>query len=268
MSSPVARSASWSTACTARPMAVPYRPRCHGGRSRSTGSLASPASLSGELGVGVVGRSGGEQRRQPGGADRGPHRRLTDRAGALGRPLAGVGPRQFRLGRRRARHRFGPLRQHPRPVAVRAGLRQHGGARGGGGAVGGRLRLAVQRDDEVVDGPGARHVQQAPALGVAHLLVERLELLEQLALAVGERPPGCSAARRGSAPPRPWGRNQTTDIAVRRRIWVVSPARIVIGNSRPLAACTVMMRTASWSRSGRIVSLARPSPAWNAAHRR
>ncbi len=47
MSSPVARSASWSTACTARPMAVPYRPRCHGGRSRSTGSFASPASLSG-----------------------------------------------------------------------------------------------------------------------------------------------------------------------------------------------------------------------------
>ena len=46
--------------------------------------------------------------------------------------------------------------------------------------------------------------------------------------------------------------------------WVVSPLTTVIGNSRPLAAWTVMIRTASWSRSGRIVSLARPSLAWYA----
>ena len=119
----------------------------------------------------------------------------------------------------------------------------------------------------MVDGPGAGDVEQAPALGVAHLLVERSELLEQLALAVGERPPGRPPPAPAS-PPAPCGRSQTTDIAVRRCIWVVSPARTVIGNSRPLAAWTVMMRTASWSRSGRIVSLARPSSAWNAAHRR
>ena len=45
MLAPVRRSANWSTACTARPIAVPYLPRCHGGRSRSTGSLCRPPSI-------------------------------------------------------------------------------------------------------------------------------------------------------------------------------------------------------------------------------
>ena len=40
--SPDARSTTWSTAWTARPIAVPYRPLRHAGRSRSTGRWPAP----------------------------------------------------------------------------------------------------------------------------------------------------------------------------------------------------------------------------------
>ena len=42
--SPVARSMPWSTPCTARPTAVPYRPFNQGGRSRSRGRFCRPGS--------------------------------------------------------------------------------------------------------------------------------------------------------------------------------------------------------------------------------
>ena len=50
--------------------------------------------------------------------------------------------------------------------------------------------IAVQRDDEVVDGAGAGDIEQTAAFGVAHLLVDRLEVLEDRigALRVRDRP--------------------------------------------------------------------------------
>ncbi len=47
----------------------------------------------------------------------------------------------------------------------------------------------MQRHDEVIDGAGACHVEQAPALGVAHLFVDRLVVDEHPVVALaGEHP--------------------------------------------------------------------------------
>ena len=89
----------------------------------------------------------------------------------------------------RSRRLGGGLERH-RPVAECAVGGEHTGA----GPVGPPLRLglglvaAMQRHHEVVDGPGARHVQQPPPLGVAHLFVERLERLEDRVVTLGQRP--------------------------------------------------------------------------------
>ncbi len=91
---------------------------------------------------------------------------------------------------------------------------------------------AMKRHDEVVDGPCARDVQQAPPLCVAHLLVDRLEVLVDRRRRACWRSSRCRCARRRCSRGVPDGR-------------VVRPLTIVIGNSSPLAAWIVMIRTAS-----------------------
>ena len=117
-------------------------------------------------------------------------------------PLGDVGPRQLeRVGRRSARAAsaapssgVGAVAERRRASASTVAL--------------GRLRravgvdvlgLAVQRHDEVVDGAGAGDVQQAAALGVAHLLVERLDT-PRTARCPARRAPSCRPATRPTAP--------------------------------------------------------------------
>ena len=151
-----------------------------------------------------VGRRGGEQRRRAGwrSSPSAPTPRPSARARSASH-VAGVGPRQLeRLGRRRGASGVGRAVERPRARGRRAPASASTVALVALAVPSvDVLRLAVQRHDEVVDGPGAGDVQQAPALGVAHLLVERLERLEQRRL---------SAARRSAQRARP---GQTTDIA-------------------------------------------------------
>ena len=130
----------------------------------------------------------GELVRQPGGADRGPPGSGGDSSSALVGPRCPVGPREGR--------RVGPRN------GVRAGCDSQLSGTGVGGTTGVEQRRvggvrgdrsgpreAVQRDHQVIDGAGARHVQQAPPLGIAHLLVERLEVFVDLvAMLVRDRP--------------------------------------------------------------------------------
>ena len=59
-----------------------------------------------------------------------------------------------------------------------------------------RVRTPVNRDDEMVAGPGARDVQQAQLLVEAHLLVDRLVQLELGGLHAGREPHLAPAGRR------------------------------------------------------------------------
>ena len=132
-----------------------------------------------------------------------------------------IGPRQLERvarsdGDRGDRRRRAPRRRSPvtgpagRPAARRwclARCRPEGTA-------------AVERHDEMVDRPRAGDVQQAASLGVAHLLVDRLEVVvHPVALA-----PASVQVSLG---------HTTPDVEVRRGL-VVSPDTIVIGNSQAL----------------------------------
>ena len=175
---------------TAAPRGRRARPRCRTGRAATAAGRGRPGPCRGPSRsmrwstVAVVASSSANRvaltvGRQAAAAT------ARRRSSAHARP---VGPREGR--------RVGPRN------GVRAGCDSQLSGTGAGGTTGVEQRRvggvrgdrsgpreAVQRDDEVVDGAGARHVQQAAPLGVAHLLVERLEVLVDLvAMLVRDRP--------------------------------------------------------------------------------
>ena len=234
--SPVARSTTWSTPWTARPMAVPYLPFRQAGRSRST-----PRAWPGR----ARRRPGRARRPAPRSGRRRPRRRRDVAAGRVRASASRGQPR----GRQRARQpgggdqgSHGPHRQASRSVTAGGGARRRGTGRlrwrgvGAGGAtsctpassatssgavtqpsqelqpvsgVTPTCRSTRWRDTtEVVTGTGAGHVQQADALVLVHLLVDGAGgvepgLLE--ALAEAER---LALGAEGDlhAPPSPAGR--------------------------------------------------------------
>ena len=170
-----------------RPVATPL-PRW---QVEVDGVLLQPLVALGELGDAVValGR-GGHRRGQPGGAGGRTHRRRGDRTGELGLPLGEIGPRQLEVVGDGAVDRLGDTVEHAGAVTEPAALGEHGCARRSRRPL---LRidllgLAVQRHDEVVHRSRAGDVEEPPALGVAHLLVERLVRLEVVVVALGQHP--------------------------------------------------------------------------------
>ena len=163
---------------------------------------------------------------------------------------------------RRDRPVAAPAVRRPLPLAARARARRRGSAAlpprpSGSTAPGDRARpqpatssasvapaaaarLRWTRHDEVVTRPRAGDVEEPPPLVLVELVVEGAGRLvvprDECCCPAGT---GARRAVQSTSTPRrpPWG-------------WVVSPATITIGNSRPLAAWMVMMRTASWSGLG------------------
>ncbi len=169
--------------CTARPIAVPYRPLFHGGSSRSRALLGQ---------TGIVGAARPRRRRR-----RRTHRGgapawwpTRSRAGSRGRGRGRTPPatRSGRARRTRSAPGVGATTAGARRCSARAGTVQcacsaasHNSSAWvqcgpiAGVAVAG---LAVHRDDEVIAGPRARDVEQPQLLVEAHLLVDRLVQLE------------------------------------------------------------------------------------------
>ena len=185
-------------------------------------------------GAGIV--PGREVLGEPCGADREPARGGGHRPLALGRPLVGVVPRADRPGAMRDQDvpaGFGD--QRLRAASSSAAPPPASEERPCGSlasSTSGFVGHAMQRHDEVVDCPCARDVQQAPPLCVAHLLVDRLEVVVDVVGAACWRSSRCRCARRRCCRGGPTAA-------------VVRPLTTVIGNSSPLAAWIVMIRTAS-----------------------
>ena len=191
MPAPVARSTVCSTACTARPIAVPYRPLFHGGSSRSRASLARPGSARAARSAASRRDRGGRphasaRRRRASASSRcreplGPRRRygtVRERPAPARRPACRPRRRRERLPVRR--------RRAPPPTAARRGSTSCGRSSGSLASV--RCtdttrwsRARVQRD-----------VEQAELLVEVHLLVDRRVALELL----GGDPCSTRAARR------------------------------------------------------------------------
>ena len=226
--------------------ALPYRPFDHGGSSTSRASLARPGSS-------AVARRQHDSRvgaLQPGGVD--GRRALGGRAGSgdLGQPGLPV--------RRRRRSPDAGARpgstQRPTRGQQRVGVLA--GTMGGQlGRQAGQTLATVQRDHEMVPGPGARDVQQALLLLSVHLLVEGCRRCRS-------RWSGCPCGSWTANPPS-W-RPEQLDTAHGPGCADESPETITIGNSRPLAAWMVITRTASTSVSGSTASATR---AWSSACR-
>ena len=256
MSWPSSRSQNCSTPCTARPMLVPYRPRCHGRLLDVDRLLVEPDVVAAADVAATCGLSSAARR-----VAAMPDRReaVGEDAPTFGRPRARIGPVEFERNRVGA---TAPARGSN--VGDARSRRRAGGAR-------------CTRGVRPTSASPGRHRRRCswPAAGGA--TTRR-----------GDRRRGCtprradadarrrssvrrSAGGRRTRRRRPCRRASTSRRSTRRRRsgsgfgLVVSPATIVIGNSRPLAACTVITRTASWSCSGRIVSATRLSDACSAA---
>ena len=279
------RPGRWSGACRGRP----GRRRCRSGPSATAagrGRAAASAARPPRLGIVRSSRQSpplGHRRRHLG--DRGRRRSGSSRAGS-GAPSAVRAVAATVVGRLpAARAASSSARHSANGAGARAGRGRDGragldvGVDGVGQVVEhvvadageeqlgvgalrrlGRLRpdLALEGQDEVVLGPGAGDVEQADPLVERHLLVDGLPVLELLG-GDGLAEPVADAAARAGTPPAPGAGAACGAVDM--------PLRMVMGNSRPLAAWMVMIRTASSSDSGSTASATRlPSLLWRATH--